>query len=77
MLDAQMRDLLLETARHMIDAGDGAPVSGDAVAREIGLRSDDPAVHDAFRAIHELGELDLGSWRGEPGLPAEVRLRWR
>ena len=77
MLDSQMRELLLETARHMLDSDDGVPVSGEAVAREIGLRGDDPAVHDAFREIHQREELDLGSWRGGPGLPSEVRLRWR
>jgi hypothetical protein len=79
MLGSQMRELLLETARHLIDAGDGdgAPITGEAIAAEIGLRTDDPAVHDAFREIHQREDLDLGSWRGGPGLPAEVRLPWR
>jgi len=77
MLGSEMRELLLETARHLIDAGDGAPITSEAIAAEIGLRSDDPAVHDAFREIHQREELDLGAWRGGPGLPAEVRLPWR
>ena len=72
-----MRELLLETARHLIDASEGTPISGEAIAREIGLRTDDPAVHDGFREIYQREELDLGEWRGGPGLPAEVRLRWR
>src|ERR1035437_3968465 len=55
----------------------GDLVSGEAIAHEIGLRTDDPAVHDAFREIYEREELDVGAWRGGPGLPAEVRLRWQ
>jgi hypothetical protein len=74
MLDSQMRELLVETARHLIDAGEHQVLTGEAVAREIGLRADDPAVHDAFREIYDAGELDLGAWRGGSGLPAEVRL---
>ena len=77
MLESQKRELLLETARHLIDADDGEQVTGESIAHEIGLRTDDPAVHDAFREIYKRKELDLGAWRGGPGLPAEVRLRWR
>jgi hypothetical protein len=74
MLDSQMRELLLETARHLIDEGDHDVLTGEDIAHDVGLRTDDPAVHDGFREIYEAEELDLGAWRGGPGLPAEVRL---
>jgi hypothetical protein len=74
MLISQMRELLVETARHLLDGDEDEVLTGEVIALDIGLRTDDPAVHDAFREIYIAEELDLGAWRGGPGLPTEVRL---
>ena len=75
MLDSDLRELLLETARHLIDASDDARAGGAEIAREIGLSPEDIAVHDAFREIEDRRELKLSDWDdGRAGLPRLVQL---
>ncbi len=69
-----MRELLVETARHLIAASDNGFVDGDDVAREIGLNPDDPAVYAVFREIQERDDLKLEGWGGDTGLPHLVLL---
>ena len=69
----QHHEQIIETARRMVEESPTDQVSGDDIAREVGLGPD--TVREALKAGAERGDLACQGWHGDNGLPTRVHAR--
>lgn len=69
---SQHQEEIIETAVRMVEKNPNDQLSGEEIAREIGLEPDNPAVHEALKAGSERGVLACQGWHGAGGLPTRV-----
>ena len=71
----QLQEQIIETARRMAEESPTDQVSGEDIAREVGVEPNNPAVHEALKVGSERGELACQGWHGDSGLPTRVHAR--
>ncbi len=69
--DTQLQEKIIETACRMAEKSDTDQVSGEDIAREVGLAPDDRAMHQALKVGSERGVLACQGWHGD-NLPTRV-----
>ena len=70
---SQLQEQIIETARRMAEDSPTEDVSGEEIAREVGLERDNPAVQEALKLGSERGELACQGWHADSALPTRVR----
>ena len=69
--DTELQEKIIETAIRMTEKSPTDQVSGEDIAREVGLGPDDPTMHQALKLGSERGDLACQGWHGD-GLPTRV-----
>lgn len=68
----ELHEQIIETARRMVEDSPQDQVSGEEIAREVGVEPDNPSLHQALTLGAERGEIACQGWHGEGGLPTRV-----